>query len=305
METWHLFGLLVIFGLAQGASIELNTPAYIESLREDFEGSQGRIVAGWEAEDGQIPYQISLRMVNNVGRVSSCGGSIIHHNWVITAAHCLANRITFVVRFGLINLTKPEYMVESIRPFLHPQYNEQIQRVQTHDIALLGINQPIPYGPNIQPARLQNSEQKNLVYEGVRLTVSGYGLTDDRINGGSASEVLRWVYLLGITTAECRAWYPGSSVIADQTLCAKSYNDTAQSSCQGDSGGPLTNIDTDGKPTMVGIVSFGSSAGCNSPFPSAYVRPGHYHDWIKEVTGIDFDWKNSDNTFKDGVYNSY
>ncbi|KAI8441812.1 hypothetical protein MSG28_005498 [Choristoneura fumiferana] len=63
---------------------------------------------------------------------------------------------------------------------------------------------------------------------------------------------------------------------------------------KGDSGGPLTFVDTDGRPTMVGIVSFGSSAGCNSPFPSAYVRPGHYHDWFYEVSGINFDWSSDD-----------
>jgi secreted trypsin-like serine protease len=39
-------------------------------------------------------------------------------------------------------------------------------------------------------------------------------------------------------------------------------------SLQGDSGGPLTVVDKDGKPTLVGIVSFGGPGGCNSPFPS-------------------------------------
>ncbi|KAH9645511.1 hypothetical protein HF086_007027 [Spodoptera exigua] len=65
-----------------------------------------------------------------------------------------------------------------------------------------------------------------------------------------------------------------------------------QSSPVGDSGGPLTIEDADGKRTQVGIVSFGAGFpfGCNSPFPSGYVRPGYYHDWFTEVTGIDFDW---------------
>ncbi|KAI8441813.1 hypothetical protein MSG28_005499 [Choristoneura fumiferana] len=117
--------------------------AFIEDMRN---AGGSRIVAGWEAEDGQIPHQISLRMVNAVGTVSSCGGSIIHHEWVITAAHCVANRQSFVIRLGLTNLTRPEYLVETTRKYIHPEYDEIRAGVQTDDIALLGLEQSIPYG---------------------------------------------------------------------------------------------------------------------------------------------------------------
>ncbi|GBP73915.1 Collagenase [Eumeta japonica] len=289
MEVSHFIGVLVAIALAQAApSNNVHSPAIIESIRNS------RIVAGWPAQDGQIPHQISLRMINFIGTVSACGGSIIHHNWVITAAHCVANRPSFVVRLGLTNLTRPEWIVETTDKFIHPRYYEPAAGVQTDDIALLRLNHHVPYGPYIQPCRLQNSEQRNMDYTGVVFTVSGYGMTDDSWNGGATSEILRWVHLRGITNEECRNWYMGSTVIQEQTICAEYYNDTAQSSCQGDSGGPLTVVDTDGKPTMVGVVSFGSSAGCNSPFPSAYVRPGHYHDWYVEVTNINFDWNSED-----------
>lgn len=56
-----------------------------------------RIVSGWPAVPGQFPYQISLRMISPAGAVFACGGSIIHHQWVITAAHCLAKLVTTYV----------------------------------------------------------------------------------------------------------------------------------------------------------------------------------------------------------------
>lgn len=47
--------------------------------------STGRIVGGQTAQEGQFPYQVSLRANGN----HFCGGSIVNEYWIVTAAHCL------------------------------------------------------------------------------------------------------------------------------------------------------------------------------------------------------------------------
>nr|XP_021191414.2 collagenase-like [Helicoverpa armigera] len=288
MVTAYVLTLFFVVGYAQG-QIVTGEPAIIEDIR-DAQSSAARIVAGLPAAEGQIPYQCSIRMVNGTGSVFSCGCSLIDNKWVLTAAHCLANRFSFVVRFGVINVTRPEIMVESSHKYIHPEYDEVRAGVQTADLALLGLDHYIPYSANVQPSRLMSSKQKNVNFHGVPMVVSGFGRTDDLWNGGAASEILLWAPQRGVSNEQCRLWYPFSTVIQEQTICSGYFDNPSQSSCQGDSGGPLTIIDADGKRTQVGIVSFGSNAGCNTPIPSGYVRPGHYHDWFTEVTGINFDW---------------
>jgi secreted trypsin-like serine protease len=50
---------------------------------------------------------------------------------------------------------------------------------------------------------------------------------------------------------------------------------------QGDSGGPLAHFDSNGVPTLIGIVSFGSSAGCELGYPSGYTRITSFLSWIE------------------------
>lgn len=53
----------------------------------NFKLDANRIVGGSFAEKNQFPHQIAIIFR---GRLR-CGGSIIKHNWVITAAHCVAD----------------------------------------------------------------------------------------------------------------------------------------------------------------------------------------------------------------------
>ncbi len=63
------------------------------------------------------------------------------------------------------------------------------------------------------------------------------------------------------------------------------YTNNVTSLVQGDSGGPLNCQRNDGTWDVHGIVSFGSSMGCNYPRkPSVFTRVSGYISWINNVS---------------------
>ena len=55
---------------------------------------------------------------------------------------------------------------------------------------------------------------------------------------------------------------------------------------QGDSGSALVVESYTGGYTQIGVVSFLSTAGCGSGYPSGYTRVTSFRNWIQIITGI-------------------
>jgi secreted trypsin-like serine protease len=82
------------------------------------------------------------------------------------------------------------------------------------------------------------------------------------------------------------------TIITDTMICALgsapkvASDELVTDACQGDSGGPLFTAGKDGKPTLVGIVSWGTGGriGCGSPTePGVYARVAKAVGWVNGI----------------------
>uniref|UniRef100_A0AAG5D651 Peptidase S1 domain-containing protein n=1 Tax=Anopheles atroparvus TaxID=41427 RepID=A0AAG5D651_ANOAO len=215
-----------------------------------------RITNGFEATPGQFPYQIAL--LSNFGAGTGlCGGSVLTNNFILTAAHCVVSGATTLANGGTaimgahnrnVNEATQQRIAFSTGGIIrHPQYSPTNIR---NDIAVVRLNSAITYTARIQPARLP-ARSDSRQFGGFTGTVSGFGRTSDASTATSA---------------------------VAQNVCLDGAN--GRSSCNGDSGGPLT-VQDGGQSLQIGIVSFGSAAGCSIGMPSVYARVSHFLGWIE------------------------
>ena len=113
-----------------------------------------RIVGGSTASPNQFPHAAALFLFLTTGE-SFCGGSIIHANYLITAAHCLDDLIRMDIQAGSLQIFQgtPQYRstVQQRDVRQHPQYDKETLR---NDIGLIYVMQPIRFTTGLQPIAL-------------------------------------------------------------------------------------------------------------------------------------------------------
>ncbi|XP_051540309.1 coagulation factor IX-like [Myxocyprinus asiaticus] len=239
-----------------------------------------RIVGGNEATPGEIPWQVVL--MHKLNKMAFCGGSILNEDWVITAAHCIEERIgTFFIRAGEHDITKKEgkesdYDIAEYH--IHPHYNTK-KGLFNHDIALLKLQSPIQFSDYALPICLGSKDfTEKLLSSAPNSLVSGWGSLR---YGGIESNTLQKVEVPYVDRTECKT--SSTDKITRFMFCA-GYTTAHKDSCQGDSGGPHA---THYQNTwfLTGIVSWGDECAKDGKY-GIYTRVSRYMYWISKITGI-------------------
>lgn len=139
-------------------------------LPAEYSATEERIVGGGSAMLGQFPFIASLRSVSSDSHF--CGGTIITARYILTAAHCLDDKVALNVKVvtGSILLSSggASYSVSSM--VSHPNFNKY---TFLNDIAVVKTTSSISFSEQVQPIGISG----NFVEHNQNAVALGWGMT--------------------------------------------------------------------------------------------------------------------------------